>query len=91
MAVSYFVRMRAVEGQEQSVRDVLLPNMERIPAGNGETSPARCTARGRTLASSGCTKPGPMTKPSRLTSPARTSRRTRNACGRWSRASPSPS
>jgi len=33
MAVSYFVRMRAVEGQEQSVREVLLSNMERIRAG----------------------------------------------------------
>jgi len=33
MAVSYFVRMRAVAGYEQAVQDVLLWNMQRIRAG----------------------------------------------------------
>src|SRR5437660_6302680 len=33
MAVSYFVRMRAVEGQEQLVQEVLLSNMQRIRGG----------------------------------------------------------
>ena len=33
MAVSYFVRMRAVEGREQMVQDVLLSNVRRIRAG----------------------------------------------------------
>ncbi|SRR6266571_4185804 len=33
MAVSYFVRMRAVAGHEQAVQDVLLWNMQRIRAG----------------------------------------------------------
>ena len=33
MAVSYFVRMRAVEGKEQMVQEVLLSNVQRIRAG----------------------------------------------------------
>ncbi|HKR70847.1 MAG TPA: putative quinol monooxygenase [Streptosporangiaceae bacterium] len=33
MPVSYFVRMRAVEGKEQMVQDVLLSNVQRIRAG----------------------------------------------------------
>lgn len=33
MPVSYFVRMRAVEGQEQAVQEVLLSNMDRIRDG----------------------------------------------------------
>jgi quinol monooxygenase YgiN len=33
MAVSYFVRMRAIEGQEQLVQEVLLSNMQRIRTG----------------------------------------------------------
>ena len=33
MAVSYFVRMRAIEGNEQAVQEVLLSNMQRIRAG----------------------------------------------------------
>jgi quinol monooxygenase YgiN len=33
MAVSYFVRMRAVEGEEQAVQEVLLSNVQRIRAG----------------------------------------------------------
>jgi quinol monooxygenase YgiN len=33
MAVTYFVRMRALEGREQAVRDLLLSNVARIDAG----------------------------------------------------------
>jgi quinol monooxygenase YgiN len=33
MAVTYFVRMRAIEGEEESVRDLLLSNVERIELG----------------------------------------------------------
>jgi len=33
MAVSYFVRMRAIEDKEQAVQEVLLSNMQRIRAG----------------------------------------------------------
>jgi quinol monooxygenase YgiN len=33
MAVTYFVRMRALEGREAAVRDLLLSNVERIDAG----------------------------------------------------------
>ena len=33
MAVSYFVRMRAIDGQEEAVQNILLSNADRIRAG----------------------------------------------------------
>jgi hypothetical protein len=33
MAVTYFVRMRALEGREDAVRELLLSNVARIDAG----------------------------------------------------------
>jgi len=79
MAVSYFVRMRAVEGKEQMVQEVLLSNVQRIRA-RGTRKPR---FRGTPLAAGlsrvlGSMRPGSISLRSRSMNRARISRPTKS-------------